>query len=128
MRVWKNLEPRFTSCPRPSAIRRRITADPSLDVIDSMRHERMECTSPKSSAMSKAGGCTSTEDSTDSWKPLKESVSSLEASPTLQRTTSEIVESSSILMAKSPEVRSPSSVLHPPSSSKRRKTIRDYYG
>lgn len=119
----------MSSHPRPSAIRRRITADPRLDVTETRKCEKMECTSPASPVMSKAEGCTSTEDSTDSWKPfVNESGSSLVASTMLQRTSTEISECSNLLLAKSPEAGSPSSVLHPPSSSKRRKTIMDYYG
>lgn len=130
VRVWKNLEPQFMSShPRPSAIRRRITADPRLDVTEARKCEKMECTSQVSPVMSKAGGCTSTEDSTDCWKPfVNESGSSLVASPMLQQTSTEIFECSNLLLAKSPEAGSPSSVLHPPSFSKRRKTIMDYYG
>ncbi|KAI5067067.1 hypothetical protein GOP47_0017595 [Adiantum capillus-veneris] len=144
VRIWKNIEPSFKSVTQPSAIRRRITADPSCDATEARLCERIDCSSPSPSSevMLKVGDltmrrCTSSEDSlTSQESSAKESLGNMEASQFLDCTSqtsksfqrSETSISTKQPMNKSPVDLSPSSVFSLPSASKRRKTIMDYYG
>ncbi|MCO5593175.1 hypothetical protein L7F22_047181 [Adiantum nelumboides] len=135
VRIWKNVEPSFKpALTQPSAIRRRITADPSCDATESRLCEGMDCPSlcPSFEVMLKVDSlemkrCTSIEDSISSHESsAKESLSTMEASQLLE-CTSQISHCTQQVMDKSPVDLSPSSVLSLPSSLKR-KTIIDYYG
>ncbi|XP_070661523.1 uncharacterized protein [Malus domestica] len=123
VRIWNSQNSCSPSTSSPSTIRRRVMAIPSAECRKLLMSESTKHTSKDSGNL-----CPSDEglDKTNSLNPI--SMPNMSTPPSQKKQSTSDPDFSKTL-EKTPEAAldSPSSVLHPPSSLKR-KTIRDYFG
>ncbi|KAG8477242.1 hypothetical protein CXB51_030236 [Gossypium anomalum] len=125
VRLW-NIEPRYCSSTRlPSSVRRRVMAVPSAESSKLLVNETVE---PMDQIKQPGTGSSYSSDEALQIYSSSPATASLLRTPEAQKKKFPSTSESNETFEKTPEatMRSPTSVLNPPSSLKR-KTIRDYF-